>query len=81
MPHNSSYYKRSTFPNMFIEEGGHFSQASFSNNAIYEWYSDGKPEHHILNTLQEMTMVSTDAINHAIAQTLATGFTGQLKCW
>lgn len=59
----------------------------YSTHAIYEWNIDGLTEYNILNVLQKMTMISMayktkgGASDHAIAQVLVAGFTGQLRGW
>ena len=82
-----NYYPRPTFPDMQFEERNQYTQASYTNGTIYEWNIDGMAEYNILTKLQEMTMVSTAyklnnrLPDHAVAQTIVAGFTGQLKGW
>ena len=82
-----NYYPRPTFPDMQFEERNQYTQASYTSGTIYEWNIDGMTEYNILTKLQEMTMVSTAyklnnrLPDHAIAQTIVAGFTGQLKGW
>ena len=86
-PKTRNYYPRPTFPNMQFEERNQYTQASYTNGTIYEWNIDGMTEYNILTKLQEMTMVSTTyklnnrMSDHAVAQTIVVGFTGQLKGW
>ena len=82
-----NYYPRPTYPNMQYEERNQYTQASYTSGTIYEWNIDGMTEYNILTKLQEMTMISTTyklhnrLLDHAIAQTIFVGFTGQLKGW
>ncbi|GAV90498.1 LOW QUALITY PROTEIN: hypothetical protein CFOL_v3_33907, partial [Cephalotus follicularis] len=52
---------------------------------IYEWNIDGMNEYHIVNKLQEMTMISyaykIRNNDKTVANLLIAGFTGQLKGW
>ena len=72
---------------MQYEERNQYTQASYTSDTIYEWNIDGMTEYNILTKFQEMTMISTTyklnnrLSNHAIAQTIVVGFTGQLKGW
>nr|KJB42285.1 hypothetical protein B456_007G206600 [Gossypium raimondii] len=83
------YYPKITVPNFNIEEK-HVFQNKYNANTIYEWKIDGMSEYIILSLLQQMTMFSnvykTQNQNglisdHAIANLLIVGFTGQLKGW
>ncbi|GAV91066.1 LOW QUALITY PROTEIN: hypothetical protein CFOL_v3_34466, partial [Cephalotus follicularis] len=61
-------------------------QASYQSGTIYEWNIDGMNEYHIINKLQEMTMVSNahkirNNSDKAVANILIAGFTGQIKGW
>ena len=82
-----NYYLRPTFPDMQFEERNQYTQASYTSGTIYEWNIDDMTEYNILTKLQEMTMVSTTyklnnrLPDHAIAQTIVVGFTGQHKGW
>ena len=86
-PRTRNYYPRPTFPDMQYEERNQYTQASYTSDTIYEWNIDGMTEYNILTKFQEMTMISTTyklnnrLSNHAIAQTIVVGFTGQLKGW
>ncbi|GAV91738.1 hypothetical protein CFOL_v3_35128, partial [Cephalotus follicularis] len=67
-------------------ERGKFTQASYQSGTIYEWNIDGMNEYHIINKLQEMTMVSNahkikNNSDKTVANILIAGFTGQIKCW
>ncbi|GAV88960.1 hypothetical protein CFOL_v3_32381 [Cephalotus follicularis] len=69
-----------------IEERGKFTQASYQSGTIYEWNIVGMNEYHIINKLQEMTMVSNahkirNDSDKAVANILIAGFTGQIKGW
>ncbi|GAV90246.1 LOW QUALITY PROTEIN: zf-CCHC domain-containing protein, partial [Cephalotus follicularis] len=82
----TSYYYRPTYPDLQIEERGKFTQASYQSGTIYEWGIDGMNEYHIVNKLQEMTMVSNahkirNNSDKTVANILIAGFTGQLKGW
>ncbi|GAV82927.1 LOW QUALITY PROTEIN: MP domain-containing protein, partial [Cephalotus follicularis] len=82
----TSYYYRPTYPHLQIEERGKFTQASYQSGTIYEWNIDGINEYHIINKLQEMTMVSNaykirNNSDKAFANILIAGFTGQIKGW
>ncbi|GAV81253.1 LOW QUALITY PROTEIN: MP domain-containing protein, partial [Cephalotus follicularis] len=82
----TSYYYRPTYPDLQIEERGKFTQASYQSGTIYEWNIDGMNEYHIINKLQEMTMVSNahkirNNSDKAVANILIAGFTGQIKGW
>ncbi|GAV68099.1 LOW QUALITY PROTEIN: hypothetical protein CFOL_v3_11602, partial [Cephalotus follicularis] len=74
-------------PDLQIEERIKFVQASYQSGTIYEWNIDGMNEYHIINKLQEMTMVISNAYkiknasDKVVANLLITGFTGQLKEW
>nr|KJB20701.1 hypothetical protein B456_003G159900 [Gossypium raimondii] len=83
------YYPKITAPDLNIEEKPVF-QNKYNANTIYEWNIDEISEYNILSLLQQMTMVSNvyktqnqnGLINdHAIANLLVVGFTGQLKGW
>ncbi|MFQ6626079.1 hypothetical protein Gotur_004911 [Gossypium turneri] len=83
------YYPKITAPDLNIEEKPIF-QNKYNANTIYEWNIDGMSEYNILSLLQQITMVSnvykTQNQNglisdHAIANLLVAGFTGQLKGW
>ena len=82
-----NHYPRHTFPDIQLEERNQYTQASYTSGTIYEWNIDGMTEYNILTKLQEMTMVSTAyklnnrLPDHAVAQTIVAGFTGQLKGW
>ncbi|GAV84029.1 LOW QUALITY PROTEIN: hypothetical protein CFOL_v3_27474, partial [Cephalotus follicularis] len=81
------YYYRPIYPDLQIEEREKFTQASYQSGIIYEWNIDGMNEYHIINKLQEMTMVISNAhkiknnSDKTVANLLIIGFTGQLKCW
>ncbi|GAV92107.1 LOW QUALITY PROTEIN: MP domain-containing protein, partial [Cephalotus follicularis] len=82
----TSYYYRPTYPDLQIEERGKFTQAAYQSGTIYEWNVDGMNEYHIINKLQEMTMVSNahkikNNSDKAVANILIAGFTGQIKGW
>ncbi|GAV82437.1 hypothetical protein CFOL_v3_25889, partial [Cephalotus follicularis] len=82
----TSYYYRPTYPDLQVEERGKFTQASYQSGTIYEWNIDGMNEYHIINKLQEMTMVSNahkirNNSDKAVANILIAGFTGQIKGW
>ncbi|GAV83838.1 MP domain-containing protein, partial [Cephalotus follicularis] len=82
----TSYYYRPTYPDLQIEERGKFTQASYQSGTIYEWNIDGMNEYHIINKLQEMTMVSNahkirNNFDKDVANILIAGFTGQIKGW
>ncbi|GAV77456.1 LOW QUALITY PROTEIN: zf-CCHC domain-containing protein/MP domain-containing protein, partial [Cephalotus follicularis] len=82
----TSYYYRTTYPDLQIEEREKFTQASYQSGTIYEWNIDGMNEYHIINKLQEMTMVSNahkirNNSDKAVANILIAGFTGQIKGW
>ncbi|GAV88189.1 hypothetical protein CFOL_v3_31612, partial [Cephalotus follicularis] len=73
-------------PDLQIEEKGKFTQASYQSGTIYEWNIDGMNEYHIINKLQEMTMVSNahkirNNSDKAVANILITGINGQIKGW
>ena len=54
-----NFYPKPTPPDLQYEEIGTFVTNSFDGQSIYTWNIDGKSEHEILNTLQEMTMAMT----------------------
>jgi len=69
-----------------FEERGTFSMNHFDGQSIYTWNIDGKSEHEIFNTLQEMILAMTaykirglDSRTQAIA--VINGLQGQLKYW
>ncbi|GAV74657.1 LOW QUALITY PROTEIN: MP domain-containing protein [Cephalotus follicularis] len=81
----TSYYYKPTYPDLQIEERGKFTQASYQSGIIYEWNIDGMNEYHIINKLQEMTMVSNahkirNDSDKAVVNILIAFFTGQIKC-
>jgi len=53
-----NYYPRPSPPDLQYKERGSFAFASFDGTSVYTWNIDGKSEHKILNTLQEMTMAA-----------------------
>ena len=56
-----NYYPRPTPPDLQYEECGIFTTSHFNGESVCQWNIDGKSEHEILGTLQEMTMaVSAD---------------------
>ncbi|GAV93009.1 LOW QUALITY PROTEIN: hypothetical protein CFOL_v3_36387, partial [Cephalotus follicularis] len=72
--------------NLQIEERGKFTQATYQSGTIYEWNIDGMNEYHIINKLQEMTMVNNahkirNNSDKDVANILIDGFTGQIKGW
>ena len=86
VPTTRNFYTRPTPPDLQYEERGTFVTNSFDGQSIYTWNVDGKSEHEIMSTLQEMTMAMTayktrslDSRTQAIAVT--NGFQGQLKYW
>ncbi|GAV87073.1 LOW QUALITY PROTEIN: hypothetical protein CFOL_v3_30499, partial [Cephalotus follicularis] len=76
-----------TYPDLQIEERGKFTHASYQCGTIYEWSIDGMNEYHIVNKLQEMTMVISNAhkirnnSDKTVANLIVAGFTGPLKGW
>ncbi|GAV75285.1 LOW QUALITY PROTEIN: hypothetical protein CFOL_v3_18764, partial [Cephalotus follicularis] len=67
---------------------GKFVQVSYKSSSIYEWNIDDMNEYHIINKLQEMTMINTcnaynikNSSDKVVANLLIAGFTGQLKGW
>ncbi|GAV92151.1 LOW QUALITY PROTEIN: hypothetical protein CFOL_v3_35532, partial [Cephalotus follicularis] len=77
---------RPTYPDLQIEERGKFTQAAYQSGIIYEWNIDGMNEYHIINKLQEMTMVSNahtirNNSDKVVANILIADFTGQIKGW
>ena len=62
------------------------SSSHFNGESVYQWNTDGKSEHEILTTLQEMTMAlsaykAKKIFNSQAATALVIGFSGQLKSW
>jgi len=58
----------------------------FDGQSVYTWNIDGKAEHEILNTLQEITMAMTAYITRGLdsrtqAIPIINGLQGQLKYW
>ena len=51
-----NYYPRPTPLNLQYEERGNFTSSHFDGSSVHQWNIDGKSEHEILNTLQEMIM-------------------------
>jgi len=79
-----NYYTRPSPPDLQYEEQCTFSMNHFDEQSVYTWNLDGKSEHEILNTLQEMTMTAyktrgLDQRTQAIA--VINRFQGQLKYW
>ena len=81
-----NYYTNPTPPDLQFEERGTFATNHFDGQSIYTWNIDGKAEHELLRTLQEMTMAITarrtkglDSKTQDIA--IINGFQGQLKYW
>jgi len=81
-----NYYTKPTPPDLQFEDRGTFATNHFDGQSIYTWNIDGKAEHELLSTLQEMTMAMTtyrikglDSKTQAIA--IINGFQGQLKYW
>ena len=54
-----NYYTKPTPPDLQFEERGTFATNHFDGQSIYTWNIDGKAEHELLSTLQEMTMAMT----------------------
>ena len=83
---NRNYYQRPTPLDIGFEERSQFKTSAFSAEHLYEWNIDGKSEYEILNTLQEIGMLRTVYAKWGmpepeIAQSIAQGFTGQLRNW
>jgi len=81
-----NYYPRPTPPDLQYEERGSFTISQFSGESVHQWNIDGKSEHEILSTLQEMTMAlsaykARKLTNAQAATALVVGFLGQLKSW
>ena len=81
-----NYYTKPTPPDLQFEERGTFATNHFDGQSIYTWNIDGKAEHELLSTLQEIRMAMTayrtkglDSRTQAIA--IINGFQGQLKYW
>ncbi|GAV92078.1 LOW QUALITY PROTEIN: hypothetical protein CFOL_v3_35462, partial [Cephalotus follicularis] len=75
-----------SIPYLQIEEMEKFTQTSYQSGIIYEWNIDGMNEYHIINKLQEMTMVCNahkikNNSDKIVTNLLIDGFTGQLKGW
>ena len=49
-----NYYPRPTPPDMQHEERGQFTDRNFNGRSIYGWNIDGKSEHEVLSTIEEM---------------------------
>ena len=81
-----NYYSRPSPPDLQYEERGTFSMNHFDGQSVYTSNIDGKSEHEILNTLQEMTMACVAYKARRLyprdqAVGLIQGFQGQLKYW
>lgn len=84
-----NYYPRPTPPDLQYEERSQYGpQKQFSADHLYEWNIDGRSEHEIVKTLEEMMMVaevyhrSNDNVSmNEAAAAIARGFTGNLKHW
>jgi len=81
-----NFYPRPTPRDLQHEERGSFVSSNFNGKSIYQWNIDGKAEHKILSTLQEMYMAyqsyKVQSISNAVAAVaLVVGFAGQLKSW
>ena len=77
-----NYYSRPSPPDLQYEE--RFTMNHFDGQSVYTWNIDGKSEHEILNTLQEMAMACIaykarrlDPRDQAVG--IIQGFQGQLK--
>ncbi|GAV87040.1 LOW QUALITY PROTEIN: hypothetical protein CFOL_v3_30466, partial [Cephalotus follicularis] len=62
------------------------TQTSYKSGTIYEWNIDSMNEYHIINKLQEITMVSNahkikNNSDKAVVNILIAGFTGKIKGW
>ena len=69
-----------------MKERGTFTTNHFDGQSIYTWNIDGKAEHELLSTLQEMTMAMTAYRTKGLdsriqAIDIINGFQGQLKYW
>ena len=51
-----NYYPMPTLPDLQYEERGSFASSHFNGESVYQRNIDGKFEHEILSTMQEMTM-------------------------
>jgi len=81
-----NYYPRPIPPDIQYEERGSFMTSQFGGQTVHQWNIDGKYEHEILSTLQEMTIALSaykahKLINSQAATALVVGFSGQLKSW
>jgi len=81
-----NFYSRPSPPDLQYEERGTFTMNHFDGQSVYTWNIDGKSEHEILNTLQEMTMaciaykaLCLDPRDQVVG--IIQGFQGQLKYW
>jgi len=79
-----NYYLRPTPPDIQYEKRGSFTTSQFSGQSVHQWNIDGKAEHEILSTSQEMTMALSAYKAHKLtnsraATALVVGFSGQLK--
>ena len=76
-----NYYLRPTPLNILYEERGSFTTCQFGGQSVHQWNIDGKSEHEILSTLQEMTMAlsaykAQKLTNSQVATALVVGFSG-----
>ena len=81
-----NFYPKPTPPDIQYEERGTFASSSFDGHSLHQWNIDGKSEHEILSTVQEMWMAhnaykAKGYKDSDIAVGLVVGFTGQLKNW
>jgi len=51
-----NYYPRPIPPDIQYEKRGSFTTFQFSGQSVHQWNIDGRSQHEILSTLQEMTM-------------------------
>lgn len=70
-------------PNISIQnEPTIINQHKYNASSLYEWNIDGMSKYYILNTLQQMTMITnvyktqTDTPDKVIAEFLIAGFSG-----
>jgi len=76
-----NYYPRRTPPDIQYEDRGQFKDRSFDVRSIYGWNIDGKSEHEVLSTIEDMGVAAAafkvnEYANRDAATIIVLGFSG-----
>ena len=79
-----NYYPRPAPPDIQYKERGQFKDRNFDGRSIYGWNIDGKSEHEVLSTIEDMGVAVAafkvnEYTNRNVATIIVLGFSAQLK--